>query len=82
MLDHIKPIQVYSELGQGEEESEEGGGESELPIAIRKGTRSVAGKPPQRYGFESEDEGGDNNNIANYVLYSLLSPTYKALWHH
>jgi len=37
----------------------------DLPIAIRKGMRSTAGKPPARYGFEDANE--DENDIANYV---------------
>ena len=41
-----------------------------LPIALRKETRSTAGKPPTRYGFE--------HDISNYVSYESLSPTYRA----
>jgi hypothetical protein len=48
----------------------------DLPIALRKGMRSTAGKPPERYGFEDSTE--DENDIANYVSYGSLSSTYKA----
>ena len=47
----------------------------DLPIAIRKGMRSTAGKPPARYGFEDANE--DENDIANYVSYDTLSSAYK-----
>ena len=42
----------------------------DLPIALRKGTRTSAGMPPQRYGFE--------HDISNYVSYASLSPAYRA----
>jgi hypothetical protein len=42
----------------------------DLPIALRKGTRTSVGVPPQRYGFE--------HDIGNYVSYTSLSPAYKA----
>lgn len=42
----------------------------DLPIALRKSTRTSAGVPPQRYGFE--------HDIGNYVSYASLSPEYKA----
>ena len=48
----------------------------DLPIATRKGMRSTAGKPPERYGFDDGIE--INNDIANYVSYESLSSTYKA----
>jgi hypothetical protein len=38
------------------------------PIALRKGIR--AGKPPERYS--------DEHDIANYVSYTSLSPSYRA----
>jgi hypothetical protein len=46
-----------------------------LPIAIRKGTRSIAGKPPSRYGFEDDNNNG--NDISNYVSYENLSGGYR-----
>jgi hypothetical protein len=42
----------------------------ELPIALRKGTRAKAGKPPSRYGFE--------HDISNYASYESSSPAYRA----
>nr|CAE75905.1 OSJNBa0088I22.18 [Oryza sativa Japonica Group] len=66
------------ENGSSGEEFETGGEETNLPIAIRKGVRSNAGKPPQRYGFEAQSVNDDKNNIANYVSYASLSSTYKA----
>jgi hypothetical protein len=51
----------------------------DLPIALRKGVRSTAGKPPAMYGFESgNDDDDDGNHIANYVSYESLSPVYRA----
>ncbi|KAG8076572.1 hypothetical protein GUJ93_ZPchr0006g42586 [Zizania palustris] len=77
LLDHSSNIQVSSEISGEELEVVEE--ESNLPIAIRKGTRSKAGKPPQRYGFEDENEkDNDKNDIVNYVSYASLSPTYKS----
>jgi hypothetical protein len=43
---------------------------NDLPIALRKGTRTKVGMPPLRYGFE--------HDIANYVSYTSLSPAYIA----
>nr|AAP46207.1 putative retrotransposon protein [Oryza sativa Japonica Group] len=74
--DDLTHVQVSSESGGEQIEIREE--ESNLPIAIRKGMRSNAGKPPQRYGFEIGDESGDENDIANYVSYTSLSSTYKA----
>jgi len=42
----------------------------DLPIALRKATRTNAGVPRPKYGFE--------NNISNYVSYASLSPAYKS----
>jgi hypothetical protein len=42
----------------------------DLPIALRKGIRVAAGKPPKRYS--------DEHGIANYLSYTSLSPSYKA----
>jgi hypothetical protein len=61
--------------GEDEEVREKG---SDMPIAVRKGVRSNAGKHPRRYGFEDQHEGDDENNISNYVSYDSLSSTYKA----
>jgi transposase InsO family protein len=74
--DQCDTIQISSDT-EGEE-FETGGEETNLPIAIRKGVRSNAGKPPQRYGFEAQGVNDDENNIANYVSYASLSSTYKA----
>jgi hypothetical protein len=41
-----------------------------LPIALRKEARSIARKPPTRYGFQ--------HDISNYVSYESLSSTYRA----
>jgi hypothetical protein len=41
-----------------------------LPIALRKATRTRAGMPPKRYGFE--------HDIGKFVSYASLSPAYKA----
>jgi len=49
----------------------------DLPIAIRKGTRSNVGKAPSRYGFEDVNNDGSMNDIDNYVSYESLSPAYK-----
>jgi transposase InsO family protein len=43
----------------------------DLPIALRKGTQTSVGVPPQRYGFE--------HDIGNYVSYTSLSPAYKSI---
>nr|AAP54332.2 retrotransposon protein, putative, unclassified [Oryza sativa Japonica Group] len=74
--DQCDTIQISSDT-EGEE-FETGGEETNLPIAIRKGVRSNAGKPPQRYGFEAQGVNDDENNIANYVSYASLLSTYKA----
>jgi len=63
------------------DQSNEAGGEYvdpsiNLPIALRKEVRSKAGKPRVRYGFEDDNE--DENDIANYVSYESVSPTYRA----
>jgi hypothetical protein len=42
----------------------------DLAIALRKGIRAGAGKPPKRYRYE--------HDIANYVSYTSLSPSYRA----
>lgn len=59
-------------------ELETGGEEAnlDLPIALRKGVRSTAGKPPTMYGFESGNDDDDGNHIANYVSYESLSSVY------
>ena len=41
-----------------------------MPIALRKDTRTGAGVPPQRYGFD--------HDVSNYVSYASLSPAYNA----
>jgi hypothetical protein len=43
---------------------------NDLPIALWKGTGTKAGMPSLRYGFE--------HDIANYILYTSLSPSYIA----
>jgi hypothetical protein len=47
----------------------------ELPLAQRRDTRSNFGKPPVRYGFEHPSI---DHDIANFLLYSRLSPAYRA----
>ena len=42
----------------------------DLPVALRKGIRVGAGKPQNRYH--------DEHDIANYVTYTSVSPSYKA----
>ena len=42
----------------------------ELPLALRRETRTNAGKPPVRYGYE--------HDIANGVSDSYVSPAHKA----
>ncbi len=46
----------------------------ELPLAQRRETRSNAGRPPIRLGFEHLSFMHD---IANYITYSHVSPAYK-----
>ncbi|WVZ58981.1 hypothetical protein U9M48_009193 [Paspalum notatum var. saurae] len=46
------------------------------PCEHNSEVRSKAGKPRVRYGFEDDDD--DENDIANYVSYESLSPSYKA----
>nr|ABA93730.1 retrotransposon protein, putative, unclassified [Oryza sativa Japonica Group] len=46
----------------------------ELPLAQRRETRSNAGRPPIRLGFEHLSSMHD---IANYITYSHVSPAYK-----
>src|SRR6266498_4672036 len=41
-----------------------------MPIALRKETRTGAGVPPQRYGFD--------HDASNYVSYASLSSAYNA----
>jgi hypothetical protein len=47
----------------------------ELPLAQRRDTRPNFGKPPVRYGFEHPST---DHDIANFLSYSHLSPTYRA----
>ena len=47
----------------------------ELPLAQRRETRSNAGRPPIRLGFEHLSS---RHDIANYISYSHISPAYKA----
>lgn len=54
---------------QGESHIEQEDSSTEMPIALRKGTRAAAAKPVERYGFE--------HNIGNYVNYDALSASYK-----
>jgi hypothetical protein len=54
----------------------------DLPIALRKGVRSTAGKPPAMYGFESGNDDDDGNHIANYVSYDPYLLFIELLWHH
>jgi hypothetical protein len=42
----------------------------DLAIALKKGIRAGARKPPKRYRYE--------HDIANYVSYTSLSPSYRA----
>lgn len=42
----------------------------ELPLTQRRETRANVGKSLVQYGFE--------HDIANFILYSYISPTYKA----
>ena len=45
----------------------------DLPIAVRKGLRITAGKPPTRYGFENgNDDDDDENNIARQSKLCLI----------
>ena len=46
----------------------------ELPLTQRRETRSNAGKPPIRLGFEHISS---KHDIANYISYSHISPAYK-----
>jgi hypothetical protein len=47
----------------------------ELSLAQRRDTRSNFGKPPVRYGFEYSSI---DHDIANFLSYSRISPTYSA----
>ena len=47
----------------------------ELPLAQRRDTRPNFGKPPVCYGFEHPST---DHDIANFLLYSRLSPAYRA----
>lgn len=70
-------MQPYSRLREvlresnGEIESAATERSIDLPIALRKGTRAVAGRPMKRYGF-------DEHAIRNYVSYEASSPSFKA----
>jgi hypothetical protein len=79
---HQNPIQgeqgeqQANDSGSSGESQAEGGsvsseGTVDLPIVLRKRTRATAGRPPQRYVFETHD-------IGNYVSYEALSPSYRA----
>jgi hypothetical protein len=70
----------------GDNESEqlpESGGDMidhsiDLPIALRRESRSTAGKPPVRYGFEGDCEGEHGNEVSNYASYEALPFEYQA----
>ena len=51
-------------------------GEIPTPIPIRRTTRINAGIPPNRYGYESDNI--HPHDIAQFVSYSNISPTYGA----
>jgi len=79
MVDQEQPLATSDEIDPFPQiGGEEADPSIDLPIAVRKGTRVTAGKPPSRYGFEDVSNDGSRNDIANYVSYESVSPSYKA----
>ena len=82
IVDEVESDQARSSENENDQLSESGGEImdhlNDLPIALRRETRSTAGKPPVRYGFEDNCEDDHSNEESNYVSYESLPSEFRA----